>query len=141
MKTLLSSALLALALTACAGAGATDTPADPTSPPTVATSATPSVEPSAAIDGQAVAVKDFTIEPLELTSGPDVALAVTNEGPTPHNLTIRDDAGEVLGATPDLSEGDAATLTVELAPGSYVMFCSLGGHESLGMRGTLTVEE
>jgi plastocyanin len=141
MKTLLSSALLALALTACAGAGATDTPADPTSAPTVATSATPSVEPSAAIDGQAVAVKDFTIEPLELTSGPDVALAVTNEGPTPHNLTIRDDAGELLGATPDLSEGDAATLTVELAPGSYVMFCSLGGHESLGMRGTLTVEE
>jgi plastocyanin len=99
------------------------------------------VEPSAAIDGQAVAVKDFTIEPLELTSGPDVALAVTNEGPTPHNLTIRDDAGQILGATPDLSEGDAATLSVDLAPGAYVLFCSLGGHESLGMRGTLTVEE
>jgi plastocyanin len=141
MKTLLSTALLALALTACAGAGTTDTPANPTSAPTSATSPAPSMEPSAAIDAQPVAVKDFTIEPLELTSGPDVALAVTNQGPTPHNLTIRDDAGEVLGATPDLSAGDAETLSVELAPGSYVMFCSLAGHESLGMRGTLTVEE
>jgi plastocyanin len=140
MKTLLSIALLALAVAACGGA-ATDAPAAPTAAPTAAASAAPSIEPSVALDGQAVVVKDFTIEPFDVTSDPSVALAVTNEGPTPHNLTIRDDAGQILGATPDLSEGDAATLSVDLAPGAYVLFCSLGGHESLGMRGTLTVEE
>lgn len=152
MKTslLISSALLALALAACGGSGTTANPATsaqtdaPSTAPSAEASAAPSSEPSAAasatVDGQAVVVKDFTIEPLDLTSGTDVVLAVTNEGPTPHNLTIRDDAGEVLGATADLSEGGSETLTVQLEPGQYTTFCSLPGHESLGMRGTLTVE-
>ncbi|MEX2184203.1 MAG: cupredoxin domain-containing protein [Chloroflexota bacterium] len=136
MKTLLlSSAVLALALAACGGSGTTAGPA--TTAPTDA----PSTAPSAVVEGQVVIVRDFAIEPLDVTSGTDVTLAVTSEGPTPHNLTIRDDAGETLGATANLSEGGSETLTTKLQPGTYILFCSLGGHESLGMRATLTVEE
>ena len=61
-------------------------------------------------------------------------------GPTPHNFTIRDDAGTILGATQDLSTGETAVLTVTFpVAGTYITFCSLPGHESLGVKGTLVV--
>ena len=72
-------------------------------------------------------------------AGPPVTIAVTNDGPTPHNLTVRDGNGEVVMATQDLSPGDAETISAELEPGAYVIFCSLAGHESLGMSGSLVV--
>jgi plastocyanin len=85
-------------------------------------------------------VVDFKLDPVDLeVSGGSVEIAVTNAGPTVHNVTIRDSAGKVLGATPDLREGESAALTATLAAGSYTMFCSLPGHESLGIKGTLTV--
>ena len=72
--------------------------------------------------------------------GPRVAFQVTNAGPTPHNLTVRDGSGVVLGASVDLSTGEADTLTITFpGPGTYITFCSLPGHESLGIKGTLTV--
>lgn len=100
----------------------------------------PSGSEDLAADPLPVSVADFMIDPPELeVSGPTVAFTVTNDGPTPHNLTIRDDAGDVLLATEDLSVGDSQTISAELEPGTYTMFCSLAGHESLGMSGTLTV--
>lgn len=68
-----------------------------------------------------------------------VSFAVENQGPTPHNVAIRDAAGEVLVTTRDLRRMDSETIAVDLAPGDYVTFCSLPGHESLGTKGTLTV--
>ena len=68
-----------------------------------------------------------------------MSLAVTNAGPTIHDLTIRDDAGKILGETEDLTAGASETLTVDLPAGTYTIFCSLPGHESLGIKGTLTV--
>ena len=88
----------------------------------------------------ALELADFMLDPADLTAtGPTVTIGVTNAGPTPHNLSIRGAGDEVLAATPDLSRGDAETLTVDLEPGTYTIFCGLPGHESLGMRGTLTV--
>ena len=87
-----------------------------------------------------VSVADFMIDPSDLeAAGPTVTIEVTNDGPTPHNLTIRDDADEVVAATADLSVGESETLSAELEPGTYTIFCSLAGHASLGMTGTLTV--
>jgi plastocyanin len=60
-------------------------------------------------------------------------------GPTPHNLSVRDANGTVLMATDDLSPTESETISAELEPGEYVIFCSLAGHESLGMSGTLVV--
>ena len=42
-------------------------------------------------------------------------------------------------ATEDLSVDESETISAELEPGTYTTFCSLPGHESLGMSGTLVV--
>jgi plastocyanin len=117
----------ALLLVGCA-APANEGAASPTAPP-----------PAEAVE---ITVSDFMIEPADVTAtGPTVLFEVTNDGPTPHNFTIRNDADEVVAATTDLSTGEAETLSVELGPGTYTIFCSLAGHESLGMSGTLVVSD
>jgi plastocyanin len=99
-----------------------------------ATSGTP------AATALSVSVADFMIEPPELrVQGGAVSIAVTNDGRTPHNFTVRNAAGDVLMATSDLSAGASETVSAELDPGEYTIFCSLAGHESLGMSGSLTV--
>jgi len=108
---------------------------------TPSTFSVPILEPDApSADALTVSVADFMIDPSDLeVAGSTITIDVTNDGPTPHNLSIRDADGEVLLATADLSVGDMETITGELEPGEYTIFCSLGGHESLGMSGTLTV--
>jgi plastocyanin len=87
-----------------------------------------------------VTLADFSINPTSLEAvSSGVVLEVANDGPTPHNLTVRNDAGEVLMATADLRRDQAETISAELPAGEYVIFCSLAGHESLGMRGSLTI--
>ena len=41
--------------------------------------------------------------------------------------------------TRDLKRGETQTVSADIAPGTYTTFCSLPGHESLGVKGTLTV--
>lgn len=137
MKTLVATSILALAVVACGGSGATSAPATGAA----ASPAPASAAPSAATQATAVVVKDFTLDPLDVAVAGTVSLAVTNDGPTVHNVAIRDDAGAVLGTTADLKEGESETLTVEIPAGSYILFCTLPGHESLGIKGTLTVSE
>ncbi len=86
--------------------------------------------------------QELMIDPSALeVAGSTVTIDVTNDGPTPHNLTVRNESGEVVMATADLSVDGTETITAELEPGEYTTFCSLAGHESLGMSGTLTVTE
>ena len=87
-----------------------------------------------------IQVLDFKLDPSTVNvTGTTLALAVTNAGPTVHNVTVRDAAGTVLFGSKDLREGESETVTHAIAPGTYVLFCSLAGHESLGIKGTLTV--
>jgi plastocyanin len=105
-------------------------------------SASPIPGSAAPAEEIALKVRDFALEPKDLTvHGSSLAIGVTNAGPTVHNVTVRDAAGKILAGTPDLREGASAPLTGALPPGSYVLFCSLPGHESLGIRGTLTVDQ
>jgi len=123
MRTRILIPIVLLALVACSA------PADSDAPASVATA-----------DALAVNLMDFMIDPGELeATGPTVTIEVTSDGPTPHNLTVRDAAGEVVMATADLSAGDTETITADLEPGDYTILCSLAGHASLGMSGTLTV--
>ena len=128
MKRLLLTVGTALLITAC-GTGSDDT-------------GDTGGSPSAAVSGDAVAlvVRDMTIDPGDVTApAGEIALAVTNEGPTPHNVRIRNADGDVLFGTRDLRRDESETATGTLEPGDYTMFCSLPGHESLGVVGTLTV--
>lgn len=100
-----------------------------------------SSEPAAAVpDAMSVSVADFVIEPSAIeTDGPTVTFEVVNDGPTPHNLTVRDDSDQIVMATADLAVGATETISADLESGEYTLFCSLAGHESLGMTGSLTV--
>ncbi len=136
--------LPALGLACALVAGACGRPTAPTpapASPLPAASATVVAGPptAPAPGGPTVHLRDFTIVPSEIavTAG-EVTLAVANDGPTPHDLAIRDGAGTVVARTEDLAPGRSETLRVHLAAGTYTTFCALAGHETLGMRGTLT---
>lgn len=134
------AAVLALLVVACAQpAGQTQDPTT-TAAPTTAPAASVAPPASAAANATKVIVKDFTLEPIDVAvSGPTVPLDVTNEGPTVHNIAIRTEAGEVLATTRDLRTGESEVIAPEIPAGSYILFCSLPGHESLGIKGTLEV--
>ena len=89
--------------------------------------------------GTPIHVRDFTLDPKDVAVKGTVSLAVTNDGPTVHNIAIRDASDKVVGTTSNLTTGRSEALTVELPAGTYTLFCSLPGHESLGIKGTLTV--
>ena len=146
-QTLAAGALLALAVAACGSSAGTPSPAS-TSPS--GSSAVPSTPAASAIAGGSpvatnatpITERDFQFDTPNVTvAGSAVSLAVTNAGPTIHDLTIRNAAGKLLGETADLKPGTSETLTVQLPAGKYVIFCSLPGHESLGLKGTLTVTQ
>lgn len=143
MKLLFAGMLLFLA--GCSQPGGSLAPVVPNSASPAPASAAASAASSAAAstapsNATAVIVKDFKIEPADIKAqGKTVSLAVTNQGPTIHNVTIRDASGTVIVATRDLKPGESETISATLAPGTYVLFCSLPGHESLGTKGTLEV--
>jgi plastocyanin len=137
-KLLLTLSLAALA--ACAGPSNTHAPTNTRTPASPTPSAEPaSAQPSTAGTELAVTLRDFEIDPDTLTAAGTVTFAVTSEGPTPHNFTIRDANDVVVAHSVDLRTGDSDTVEADLAPGEYTFFCAFAGHESLGMHGTLTV--
>jgi plastocyanin len=116
-------------LVACSSTASTSVPA-----------ASDAASSAPAVADLTITVSDFMIDPSDLeAAGPTVTVEATNDGPTPHNFSVRDSAGEVVMATADLSTGESETISADLEPGDYTIFCSLAGHESLGMSGTLTV--
>ena len=119
------SLILALTLAALVAACGQPGASAPTAAPSVAS--TP------------VVVKDFTLDPKAVTVDAVAALAVTNQGPTVHNVAVRDEGGSVVATTRDLREGESANLAISLPAGEYALICTLPGHESLGIKGTLTV--
>jgi FtsP/CotA-like multicopper oxidase with cupredoxin domain len=88
----------------------------------------------------AVSLTDFALQPdrLSAPAGTELTISVTNEGQAPHDLAV--DTGAGVKRTPQLEPGESATLVVPaLEPGEYRIFCSVPGHEDLGMVGLLTV--
>lgn len=79
----------------------------------------------------------FTANDLSARAG-TVTISFANASPLPHNLTVAQGT-TVLGATPTF-QGATKTLTLRLAPGTYVFYCSVPGHRQAGMEGKLTVQ-
>ena len=135
LKTFAAGTVLVLALAACGSSAAT-------SSPTGASATQPGAAPAASAaptNATPITVRDFTFDKPDVTVTGTVVLAVTNAGPTIHDLSIRDDTATVLGETADLKPNTSETLTVDLPAGRYTIFCAVPGHESLGIKGTLTV--
>jgi uncharacterized cupredoxin-like copper-binding protein len=118
---------------------------------TAASSATTAAESTAASSttassggggGQSVDIgeTEYKLDPSDATvKAGSVTFNVKNDGSTTHDLTIEGNGIDEQGTDP-LSPGDSGQLTVDLKPGTYTIYCSIDGHEDLGMKGTVTVQ-
>jgi plastocyanin len=77
----------------------------------------------------------IALDKTQIKAG-SITFNVKNVGTLPHNLSIK----ELNKTTPDIDAGKTATLTVDLAPGTYTVICAVPGHEQLGMHVTITVQ-
>jgi plastocyanin len=68
-----------------------------------------------------------------------VRLRLRNDGSLPHDIQVRF-GGQKLVGTKVIGDGETAEVVVSVGPGSYELFCSVGDHEDLGMRGKLEIE-
>ncbi|WP_147128770.1 hypothetical protein [Nocardia ninae] len=64
--------------------------------------------------------------------------AVENAGVVKHDLVI-DGPGVESARTDRIAGGATAELTVNLRPGKYELWCSVGNHRDAGMSATITV--
>ena len=135
------AAAAAIGLAACGGtsSGGSGSAASTNAPPSATTGAAPAG--SAAAKGTPVVVveKEFsiTLTPTPVHAG-TYSFAVHNEGTFPHNLTVKG-PGVAQQASPTLSPGQSAVLTVTLEPGSYELWCSVDSHKERGMDQTVKV--
>ena len=68
-----------------------------------------------------------------------VRFELRNVGSLPHDINVRR-GDEELGGVKAVGGGKTSSGTVELAPGDYEVYCSIGDHADLGMKGDLTIE-
>jgi uncharacterized cupredoxin-like copper-binding protein len=68
-----------------------------------------------------------------------VTFQVKNEGSMTHGFFVR--GGDVQQGSPDIPVGQSGTLTVNLKPGTYTVYCPLAdlSHRKAGMMTTLVV--
>ncbi len=84
-----------------------------------------------------ITVKEFVFSPKTITvpSGTD-QFVVVNTGAVEHTFVI--DALKVK--SPPIKPGQSVTLTINLKPGTYQVYCDVPGHKELGMVSTITVK-
>jgi plastocyanin len=122
------------------GSDTTTAPATTAAPPaTTAPPSTtaPSTPTTVAVEADPGGQLAFVQKSLSAPAG-EVTFVLTNASSVPHDLSI-EKGDEDLGATEVISGGATAELTVNLEPGTYEFYCSVGDHEASGMKGTLTV--
>lgn len=87
-----------------------------------------------------VSLVEWAIEmPTELVAGP-ITFDVSNNGQRVHNFEI-EGQGILEEFAQDLQAGESNSMTVDLAPGDYTIYCPVGNHANQGMELTLTVTE
>ncbi|MEX2563104.1 MAG: multicopper oxidase domain-containing protein [Nitriliruptoraceae bacterium] len=133
MGTIATAVVAAIALVLSAGALITSAGA------ASRTSAAPQLEAPAAPDAPtsvAVELSEFAISPSNIAVAVDGVIQVANRGAIDHDFAI---VGTDVG-TPMLRTGETFELSLAgLAPGTYDIICTVPGHDSSGMRGTLTI--
>jgi PQQ system protein len=135
----LAAALAAGALV-IAGCGGDDNNGDGNA----STGASKSADTSAGAGGSAGTVKlsetEFKIDPANpaVKKAGSVTIDVKNDGQIVHALEVEGPNGEAK--TQPIQGGQSAKLTVDLSkPGTYEMYCPIGNHKAMGMKGTIVV--
>jgi uncharacterized cupredoxin-like copper-binding protein len=102
-------------------------------------------------------VKDFsiTLDQSSVAAG-EVTFNISNEGPSTHEFVViqsdlapdalpvsddevQEDQVDAIGEQEDIAANTTTDLSLDLAPGSYIVFCNITGHYSQGMYAGLTV--
>ncbi len=88
-----------------------------------------------------VTMTEYKFDPSTVSApSGKVVFFLVNAGSLAHDLSIRDTAGTTIAHSDLVSAGDSFVFTVDtIAAGTYTIFCSQPGHESSGMKGTLTI--
>jgi plastocyanin len=76
---------------------------------------------------------DNAFQPASLTVATGSELKITNKGQSTHNLSI-----EGTDVSQDVEAGQSTTVSIDVDPGDYTMFCEY--HRALGMEGPITVQ-
>ena len=97
------------------------------------------VAPDALEDAEEIVIEatEMAFDPasFEVTAGEPINLTVANIGQAFHDLTIDEFDLQI-----DVDSGQSATAGLEIdEPGEYDYYCSVPGHASAGMQGTLSV--
>lgn len=66
-------------------------------------------------------------------------IQLRNNGEDDHDLRIRRLDARLLASSPIVHPGTLGVVRVRLAPGRYILYCSLADHEARGMWWRLTV--
>jgi plastocyanin len=139
-------------LSGCSGdEGATDAAPSSSAPSSSAASSSaeastsassaPATSSPAEAESETVAVTEgeMFIELSEDSYSPGTyTFEVTNTGSMQHDFVVEQD-GDDVASTEVLRPGESTTLEVELTPGDYVFYCSVGNHRAMGMETPVTV--
>jgi len=89
-----------------------------------------------------VAAREFSLTlSRPLVGAGSVRIELRNVGEDPHNLVVSPAGTHTpLGSFSTLDPGLYERRTLALSPGRYQLWCSLEGHEALGMSVTLRVQ-
>jgi hypothetical protein len=121
-----------------ATAVATETSPGPSSQPpyAVGTPASPAEQQPATMTATLV---DFGIElGADSMAAGRYSIEVVNDGGASHDFVVERD-GEEVAASEVLDPGGTTTLDVTLAPGTYIVYCSIANHRAMGMETTIEV--
>jgi plastocyanin len=97
------------------------------------------------VDENATGVQSplYSLTPYEPTlAAGTVHFNVYNYDQDPHTFAIADAQGHQISATFSLPAGHTTapvTVTADLAPGTYILFCTLPQHAESGMKSTIVV--
>ena len=88
-----------------------------------------------------VTMTEYKFDPSTVNaSSGKVVFFLVNGGSVAHDLIIRDSNNNRVAGSELISAGDTSVFTVDnIAAGTYTYFCDQPGHESSGMKGTLTI--
>lgn len=103
--------------------------------------APPPVETAAPAAGELTAVAtEFAFELDGVPSAGTITFTLSNQGAVFHDLAIEDGSGALIpGFLLEADPGETVSGDVELAPGTYTLFCTIPGHREAGMETLLTV--
>jgi len=159
-KLVLVGAIIALATVAasCGDSGSSSAPAATTTTAAAVSTTDASAEGTiyvTASDTKGIeAAMSYDVSATTVKAG-EVTFVLDNLGTVEHEVVViktdtpfdqltvgsddRIDEADSVGEISETPAGESATITLNLAPGNYVLACNIAGHYRQGMRAALTV--